>query len=336
MENEFKGRVIFSDNYKTTIDSIKLINKSVTSRAAIVKSSAESLDLSDSSDIRIIRGYENVTQILSENLKQAEILCAYDESILELNSLEGKVRCTVHNSVIQNKEEYIPAAYVTLKFYTKSNLVSGKATEFSDIIRTDDIAADLAREYVKERAYFLSKAAPSNSLIFIDGSMFSGASTSGNFLLIDYLLSKDCRPVFFVKNSESTIITKRFDFANGYNSDLHWAYVNLKPGSVSPVFAYTSKEGRSKAMCFMKVFDNRSPVRIEFPLKAFEEGWYGDEVFDLIYYQYLANGSSNNVQPRIIQVSEMYAREILKSTNLYKEIERMGLTKSMNEERSFN
>lgn len=336
MENEFKGRVIFSENYKTTIDSIKLINKSVTSRATIVNASNESLDLSDSSDIRIIKGYEEVTKILSENLKQADVLCAYDESILELNSLEGKVRCTVHNSVIQNKKEYVPAAYVTLKFYTKSNLISGKATEFSDIIRTDDIPGDLSKEYVKERAYFLSKAAPSNSLIFIDGSMFSGASTSGNFVLIDYLLSKNCRPVFFVKNSESTIITERFNFARGYNSDLHWAYANLKTGNVSPVFAYTSKEGRSKAMCFMKIFDNRSPVRIEFPLKAFEDGWYGDDVFDLIYYQYLANGSSYNVQPRIIQVSEMYAREILKSTNLYKEIEKMGLTKSMNEERSFN
>lgn len=335
MENDFKGRVIFSDNYKTTIDSIKLINKSVTSRAAIIKSNTETLDLTNNSDIRIIRGYEKNTKILRENLKQSDMLCAYDESILELNSLEGKVRCTVHNSVIQNKEEYIPAAYVTLKFFTKSNIISGKATEFSDIIRSDDIASDLAKEYVKERAFFLSKAAPSNSLIFIDGSMFSGASTSGNFVLIDYLLSKDCRPVFFVKNSESTIITERFDFAKGYNSDLHWAYVNLKPGNVSPVFAYTSKEGRSKAMCFMKVFENRSPVRIEFPLKAFEEGWYGDDVFDLIYYQYLANGSSNNMQPRIIQVSEMYAREILKSTNLYKEIEKMGLTKSMNEERGF-
>jgi hypothetical protein len=336
MENEFKGRVIFSDNYKTTIDSIKLINKSVTSRATIIKSSSESLDLSSNSDIRIIDGYNDISEILSENLKQSKILSAYDESILELNSLEGKVRCTVHNSVIQNEEEYIPAAYVTLKFFTKSNLISGKATEFSDIIKSEDIASDLAKEYVKERAFFLSKAAPSNSLIFIDGSIFSGASTSGNFVLIDYLLSKNCRPVFFVKNSESTIITERFDFARGYNSDLHWAFVNLKPGNVSPVFAYTSKEGRSKAMCFMKVFENRSPVRIEFPLKAFEEGWYGDDVFDLIYYQYLANGSPNNMQPRIIQVSEMYAREILKSTNLYKEIERMGLTKSMNEERGFN
>ena len=39
------------------------------------------------------------------------------------------------------------------------------------------------------------------------------------------------------------------------------------------------------------------------------------------------------MQPRIIQISEMYAREILKSTNLYKEINKMGLTKNMNEER---
>ena len=84
----------------------------------------------------------------------------------------------------------------------------------------------------------------------------------------------------------------------------------------------------------MKVFKDRSPVRIEFPLKAFEENWYNDDVFDQIYYQFLANGSSNNMQPRIIQVAEMYAREILKSTNLYQEIERMGLTKNMNEERN--
>ena len=336
MENEFKGRIIFSQNYKITIDEIKSINKSVTSRASIIKSSIESLDLSQDSNIRIIPGYEEVTEISKENLKPSEILSAYDESILELNSLEGKVRCISHSAVIQNKNEYEPAAYVTLKFFTKSKLITGKTTEFSDIIRSDDIAADLSKEYVKEREYFLSQAAPPNSLIFIDGSMFSGAATSGNFILIDNLLSKNCRPVFFVKNSESTIITERFDFAKGYNSDLHWAFINLKPGNISQVFAYTSKEGRSKAMCFMKIYKNRSPVRIEFPLKAFEEGWYGDDVFDLIYYQFLANGSANNMQPRIIQVSEMYAREVLKSTNLYKEIERMGLTKSMNEERGFN
>lgn len=335
MENEFKGRIIFSDNYQSTIDSIKFISDTIGTKATIIKSNKDSVDISNDSDIRIISGYEKIIKINNQNLFPSKILAAYDESILELNSLEGKIRCVAHSAIIQNEIEYIPAAYVTLKFFTKSNLVSAKATEFSDIIQCNDLTNEITKEYVKEREYFLSKASPVDSLIFIDGSMFSGASTSGNFILIDQLLNKNCRPIFFVKNSESTIITERFEFAKGYNSDLHWAYVNLEPGEISPVFAYTSKEGRSKAMCFMKIYDKRSPVRIEFPLKAFEEGWYGDDVFDLIFYQFLANGSSNNMQPRIIQVSEMYAREILKSTNLYKEIERMGLTKSMNEERGF-
>ncbi|MCD8421599.1 DNA double-strand break repair nuclease NurA [Tenacibaculum finnmarkense genomovar ulcerans] len=335
MENEFKGRVIFSDNYKTTIDSIKLINKSIGNQATITKINSDSVDISSDSDIRIIPGYKGISKVNEANLKPPTILSAYDESILELISLEGKVRCIAHCAVIQTEKEYIPAAYVTLKFYTKSNLISAKSTEFSDIIIGNDINSELTKEYIKEREFFLSKAAPSNSLMFIDGPMFSGAATSGNFILINDLLSKKCRPIFFVKNSESTIITERFDFAKGYNSDLHWAYSNLKEKEISPVFAYTSKEGRSKAMCFMKIYNNRGPVRIEFPLKAFEEGWYGDDVFDQIYYQFLANGSANNMQTRIIQISEIYAREILKSTNIYKDIERMGLTKSMNEERGF-
>jgi len=335
MQNKFKGRVIFSDNYQSTIDSIKLINKSVSNQATIKKKNADSIDVSSDSDIRIIQEFNSISKINEDGLKPPKILSAYDESILELNSLEGKVRCIAHSAVIQTEEEYIPAGYVTLKFYTKSHLITAKSTEFSDIIVSKDINSEQTKEYVKEREYFLSKAAPSNSLMFIDGPMFSGAATSGNFLLIDDLLEKKCRPIFFVKNSESTIITERFDFAKGYNSDLHWAYSNLKEKEISHVFAYTSKDGRSKAMCFMKIYKNRSPVRIEFPLKAFEDGVYNGDVFNQIYYQFLANGSANNMQPRIIQISEIYAREILKSTNLYKDIERMGLTKSMNEERGF-
>ena len=332
MENDFKGRIIYSENYQSTIDSIKLINKSDSNNATVIKHNREFVDASINSDICIIKGYEKNTKIKRENLVAPDLLSAYDESILELNSLEGKVRCIAHSFVIQINNEYVPAGYVSLKFFTKSNLISAKATDLSDIIKSNDIAKSITDEYIKERKYFLSKAAPNDSLMFIDGPMFSGAATNGNFILINELLSKNCRPIFFVKNSESTIITERFDFAKGYNSDLHWAYSNIEVGEVSPVFAYTI-EGRSKAMCFMKVFDKRSPVRIEFPLKEFEENWYNDDVFDQIFYQFLANGSANNMQPRIIQISEMYAREILKSTNLYKEINKMGLTKNMNEER---
>jgi len=332
MENKFKGRVIFSENYQSTIDSIKLINKSANKKATISKISSDTIDISKGASISIISGYEKISVINEDNLIPPKLLSAYDESILELNSLEGKVRCIAHSAVIQTDKEYIPSGYVTLKFYTKSDLIGARNTEYSDIIQSKDINSAQIKEYVEERKYFLEKAAPNNALMLIDGPMFSGATTSGNFILINQLLKQECRPIFFVKNSDSTIITENFKFAKGYNSDLHWAYSTLKEKEISQVFAYTS-EGRSKAMCFMKIYNNRGPVRIEFPLDAFEQGWYNDDVFDQIYYQYLANGSANNMQPRIIQIAEMYAREILKSTNLYKDIERMGLTKSMNEER---
>ena len=335
MENQFKGRVIFSENYQTTIDSIKLINKSEDKKATISKIITDTVDISNGASISIISGYEKVSSINENNLIPPKLLSAYDESILELNSLEGKVRCIAHSAVIKKKKEYFPSGYVTLKFFTKSGLIEANNTEFADIIKSNDINSAQTKEYVEERKYFLEKAAPEESLMFIDGPMFSGATTSGNFILVKELLEKNCRPIFFVKNSDSTIITENFAFAKGYNSDLHWAYSTLKEKQISQVFAYES-QGRSKAMCFMKIYNNRGPVRIEFPLKAFQECWYDDDVFDQIYYQYLANGSANNMQPRIIQISEIYAREILKSTNLYKDIERMGLTKSMNEERSFH
>ena len=37
MENDFKGRIIYSENYQSTIDSIKLINKSPNAETKTVK-----------------------------------------------------------------------------------------------------------------------------------------------------------------------------------------------------------------------------------------------------------------------------------------------------------
>lgn len=338
MDQEFKGRIIYSENYKNTINSLKLINSSQSSSISVRKALEHETGDDGQSQLSIIKGHESIKQINLDKFKSKNDflpLSAYDESILELNTLEGKVRCISHCSLIQTNTEYIPAAFVTLKFFTKSKIIDANSTQYSDIIKTDDVNKSVNQEYINERKYFLSKAAPENSLIFIDGSLFSGASTNGNFQLVDDLRKKNCLPVFFVKNSESTIITERYDFAKGYNSDLHWAYSNLNEGEISPIFSYISPDHRGKAMCFIKVYKNRSPIRIEFPLNLFLENLYSDEIFDLIYYQYLANGSPSNVQPRIIEVAEQYAREVLKSTNLYQEIEKMGLTKSMNEERGF-
>jgi hypothetical protein len=337
MDSKLKGRIIFSDNYRSTIESIKSITGNQAAKANVSKALTESTILSNKGEIGLIEGYESKRTLdpsKNENFLTTQgLLSSYDESILELNSLEGKVRCISHCCTVQNDQEYVPAGYVTLKFFTRSDIISGHSNSFSDIIRTDDPAKDINDHYIQERKFFLEQAAAKNSVMFIDGSLFSGAATSGNFLLINDLLKIGCKPIFFVKNSESTIITEKMERAKGYNSDLHWAHMTLKGGEMSEVFYYSSPDGRAKAMCFMKIYNNRSPIRIELPLKPFKEGIYDDSIFDLIYYQFLANGNLSNVQPRIIQVAEMYAREILKSTNIYKEIERLGLTKSMNEER---
>ena len=67
MENEFKGRIIFSDNYQSTIDSIKLINSSNSNKATLTKQNKEFTDTSNKSDLSIIRGYEGITKIKREN-----------------------------------------------------------------------------------------------------------------------------------------------------------------------------------------------------------------------------------------------------------------------------
>lgn len=336
MENKFKGRVVFSDNYKSTIQSIKSISSTQQTNVDIKKAYKEESNFTNSgAEIGIMQDFKNKNKIKPLDLLadgELSIISAYDESILEINSLEGKVRCIAHSCVIQDMKEYNPSGYITLKFFTKSTLISKKSSQYSDIIITNDLANEMLGHYILERSDFLSEAAPSNSYILIDGALFSGAATNGNFQLIDKLIEKSTLPIFFVKNSESTIITENFDFAKKYNNDLHWANSELNELERSPVFYYKSTgDRRGKAMCYIKIFANRSPIRIEFPLTEFENGYYSDDIFDYLAYQYLANGSISNIQPRIIQIAEMYAREMLKSTNIYREIENLGLTKIMNE-----
>ena len=60
MENDFKGRIIYSENYQSTINSIKLINKSESNNASVIKLNREFVDSSINSDICIIKGYEKL------------------------------------------------------------------------------------------------------------------------------------------------------------------------------------------------------------------------------------------------------------------------------------
>ncbi len=332
-EPELKGRVIFSDNYVKTFEELRSLNKVQPVSVSFLKS--DLFEHLDGERVSLFGESNDPKNVSFDLLKKVKItnLVAYDESILELRALEGKLRCIAHCIVLQNEDKYVPAGYVTLKFFTESSLIEGNSTEYSDIVYSNDVSHDILTHYLAERKFIAEKAIPSNSLVFIDGSMFSGGSTAQNFVLVDYLNSINSPPVFFVKNSDSKIITNNFQFANGYNSDLHWAHTVLNEMQYTPFFRYESDDGRAKLMSFLKIYKDRSPIKIELPFKSYEAGLYPNDLFERIVYQFFANGSKSNVQPRIIQVAEIYAREILKSTNIYSEVEKMGLTKTMNEQR---
>ena len=324
------GRVIFDDSYKSLITNLKSLSTGPST------ATWESLPLDEGSYGEvIIKCIQNeITKVDLNNVKPpVELLCAYDESILELKTLEGVLRCVTHCSILQNDKRFMPSGYVSLKYFTSSSKITDRIKLTDNIIYTHDLAKSMNEQYVQERALFLSEWAPRDSVIFIDGSLFSGHSTSGNFTLVRKLVEKNTLPIFFVKNSDSTIIRDNFEQAAGYHNDLHWAHSTLKQGELSPLFQYQSND-RVKVMAFLKVFENRSPIRLEFPGDAYIKGLYPKNIIEMIYFQYLANGYTQNIQPKIIQVAELYAREILKSTNLYSEVEKLGLTKTMNEERS--
>lgn len=324
------GKVIFHKSFNSLLLKLKNFDHGHSVAAwEEVPSFGESLGEVQINALEEVKSAIN-SELLKPNLSN---IAAYDESILELKTLEGILRCTTHCCIIQDELRYYPSGFVSLKYYTSSELVSNKIDNSNEVILTHDIAYSITKEYIDERREFLVSQSPDNSLLFIDGSMFSGQSTSGNFVLVDELQKKRTFPVFFVKNSDSTIIRDNYEAASLFHNDLHWAHATLKQGERSQLFQYQSKEGRSKVMCFLKIFESRSPVRIEFPYQLFKQGAYPENIFEIIYYQFLANGYGSNIQPKIIQVAELYAREILKSTNLYSEIEKLGLTNSMNEER---
>ena len=91
----------------------------------------------------------------------------------------------------------------------------------------------------------------------------------------------------------------------------------------------------SKVFCYLKFYDNVSPVRVEFPTKVFQKYRnLASKMIDLAYYLLLVQGDKKNPQLRPIAVAEKYARETIKVIDVNREMRRAGgLTKTMNEGR---
>ena len=88
-------------------------------------------------------------------------------------------------------------------------------------------------------------------------------------------------------------------------------------GQRSCMFFYslTRQSTRNKVFCYMKSFEE-IPIRIEFHGSTYEK--YSseiDNIIDLIHYQIQLHGSLSNPQPRIVAISEKYARDLASYIN---------------------
>ena len=273
-----------------------------------------------------------------QNFFKQQTIGGYDESFLTFESLEGQARAISHSYVFGKDGNYIPANFLTFNIYTKSRLILKDNLENSTIKFTEGkISDEISKDYMKERAHFLNKIVPNNSYLFIDGPLFSGAQTAANFNLIDDLIQKGIIPIFLKKGCNSDIIVSEFNWAKDYNSDIHWANTILKKvPQRTCFFKYESDDvvKRSKIFCYLKVYNQSSPVRVEIDTKVFNV--IKDEInniMNLITYLYYVDGRLKSPQVRHIAIAEQYARETLKVTNIYKRINDYGLTPTQNQVR---
>lgn len=273
-------------------------------------------------------------------------LLGYDESFIKYPALEGVGYFTSHSVVLHDLMDYLPSNFITLYFYTRSNLLLNHskyfkncedvAPESEDENKIESFEVAFKQDYAKDRYNFLIERVPENSILFIDGPLIGGQISKYSYELNRDLLKKNIIPIFFVKNSNSNLVTFNIQNLKGnYNSDLHWSNSILKAGQRTNLFQYKLHEKFSKIFCYLKAFE-LSPQRIEFHPETYKK--YPDEILkilDLIYYLILAQGDLKNPQVRTIAVAEKYARATIKLFSGHQMLKSSSLNPTMNENRGF-
>lgn len=338
--NEKQGNInklLLHPNFKKTVNEIGRLNIRLPSEASSPDIDFDAYNLPGGSDVVTKIERKNIYKLDplkgQDSLKNELVISAYDESFRRFSSLEGTAFLTSHALIIQHQEDYIPSAFLTFNFYTRSQ----KFSDQSDYLKfSDNPEKDFKEDYIEDRANFILGCAPKNSILFIDGPLIGGQVSSRTTRLNDELLNKDIMPFFFVKNSTSNMVTDNIKELRGkFNSDMHWAFSALKPGERTCLFRYVDQYNpkNSRIFCYMKGF-NVSPQRIEMHTDTFEKHQGRIlEFLNLIYYLLLVQGSPKDPQIRPIKIAELYARSTFRLINLEELMKSTGIMPTMNQER---
>ena len=271
-------------------------------------------------------------KIGQEKIREYRI-SAYDESMVKIPALEGSGYFVSHSLITLSDDMYIPLIFLTFNFYTRSRAIADGNNSLTFASDSTDIASKL--KYLSDRKATLSRYTPSSSILLIDGPLIGGQMTEYNMKLNKELSGKGVLPIYFVKNSDSSLIIDNTPSLRGnYNSDFEWAFKNLGLGERTRLYKYSDLSdplgNKKKIFSYVKAF-NSPPCRVELD----EDSYKGvadkiDDIFNIVMYLLLAQGDPLNPQPRPIAIAETFAREALKMVDFDEVINRTGIRPTMN------
>lgn len=329
------NKLVLHPSFRKTINEIRKVNLTLTQNPILDNLNFENLTFPPKGNIKLVEGKGSIDLKAKNGQEIAKkyIFSGYDESKLNYFALEGSAYFTAHSLVLVSKQDYMPVNYLSFYFYTRSK----KIIESSSFIKySEDHAADSNKDYVIDRSDFLNKWAIENSILFIDGPLIGGQMTSYSIDTVEKLHIKGVIPIFFVKNSDSNLVTDNIkELEDQYNSDMHWSYRQLKVGQRTNFFMYIDEYNpkNAKIFCYFKGF-SLSPQRIEFHVDTYNKfRKIIEEAMDLVYYLLLVHGEKKNPQIRPIAIAERFARDILRMTDSYNLMKSSGLIPTMNQER---
>ena len=281
------NKVILQDGFHDRLNEVRKVNLSVTQKPIMSEVSVPFISSVGNvilEEVEEIKGY-SLDPIEGNEFAKEVVFAGYDESKFKFLSLEGEAHITTHAIDYYIDEDNIPVCKITFYFYTRSkNIVDN-----SKFIKyTDDISSQSNLDYATDRNEIIEQHALENSILFIDGPLIGGNITYYSLELVKKLHEKKIVPVFIVKNSDSNLVVDNIkSFTNTYNSDLHWAYKNLKKGQRTNFFKYTDKHNKqfSKIFCYVKPFNYVTPQRVEIhPLTFGIYERFIPELLNLFYY----------------------------------------------------
>ncbi|RDU38917.1 hypothetical protein DRW41_05010 [Neobacillus piezotolerans] len=335
--NSFCNGLLFQSDFTNTLTELQSINVNIPENPTNVQVDLQHLSFPPNGQLVTPIDQVNSHQLDpangSKQLQKNRTIAAYDESMVKYTCLEGTAYLMSHSIVTTGIEDFHPTGLLTLYFYTRSKEITNKSKYLK---YSSDPEMDSKKDYILDKIELLSEYTPQKSILLIDGPLIGGDVYTYMIRSIQRFLDKDIIPIYFVKNSNSNLVTDNIpEFYEKFNSDMHWAFPYLSQGERTNFFKYADKNNpdNAKVFCYLKGF-NSSPQRVEFHVDTFNK--YQTEIsdlMDLIYYLLLVQGDLKNPQVRPIAIAERYAREFIRLTNINKYFNNSGLIPTINQER---